>query len=263
MNYVSRASRVIIIALALLAAAGNAHAKRGHRKESSEELRLRLGFIYGNEMYSSGIVSASANTAFTLMQPGAKAEIEGWLPRPKLGLMLGVDAIALDYEGRPDNFQGKPMRFALAHGSLAWRISGKGGAHSSESVVSIGPAVAIFPDITTYGTSFYDLLQGRYTGGRIAMRNRIAFSPKLIFEWAGYYVQPFKLLGTSGSLSKTDSRNIGANVLFDYKLEEGISVGLGYYWGLNQMTYAPNGVARDHQIKLQTNTFLASVLFWL
>lgn len=238
-------------------------AKRGVRKSTSEELRLRLGVYYGNYMYSSALTGFPSNTALTLVQPGGRLEFEGWFPKSRLGLAFISDVFALDYKNRPNNFQGQPLYLANNSFNFGWRISGKGGAHNSRSDVFVGAAAMLYPDVTTFSNSRYDRVWARHSGLRVGFRNRVAIASKLVFEFGGYYVHPHKLMGISGNLTRAETRSVGANVSFDVKMIEGVSLGVGYYSSLNRMVYQPNGASRPHVLNCNTNSGLVSLLFWL
>lgn len=255
--------RSITLAILLLAVASPAFAKRGVRKSASEELRLRLGAFYGNYMYSSGLNGTPENTALTLMQPGGRAEFEGWLPKSSFGLLLISEGFALEHNNRDPNYSGQPLYFANNSLNLGWRISGNGGAHNSQSDIFVGAAALLYPDVTTFSNRRYDRVWARHSGLRIGFRNRVALTSGFVFEFGGYLIQPYKLIGHSGVLSRTDSRNVGANVNFDIKMREGVSLGIGYYWGLNRMVYQPNGAIKPRIINFNTNSGLVSFLFWL
>lgn len=255
--------RSVITVILLACLATPAFARRGVRKYASEELRLRLGGYYGNYMYSSALSGLPENTALTLLQPGGRMELEGWLPKSRFGLMFISDLFALDYKNRPDNFQGQPLYFANNSLNVGWRISGHGGAHNSQSAIFVGPAALLYPDVTTFSNLKYDRVWARHSGLRMGFRNRVALASGFIFEFGGYLIQPYKLMGDSGTLTRSETRSVGANVNFDIKMSEGISLGIGYHWGINRMVYQPNGAWKPHVLIFNTNAGLASILFWL
>lgn len=253
------------IATAMLLTVGlsDAHARRSKQQGDSRfDLRLRVAGIYGNQMYGTGIYKRQPDTTLTLMSSGMRAELEAWLPGSGLGLMAQGDLYNLAYKDKTNTNAEQSIHYGLGSLNVGWRIWGGAHAHASQTVISAGLAMALYPYINTLSSTHYERQLARLLGVRFGLRNRHAILSFLTFEWAAYYVLPQKLM-SSGELSKSGTRALGGTALFDLRLGQGLSLGIGYTGGLSRLIYKPRGQADARYIDYNSNSGLLSLLFWL
>ena len=253
---------ILATAAALLAAVPNASAARAPRQETRVDLRFRVAGIYGNQMYGTGPFGRQPTTTLTLLKHGMRSEFEVWIPDSRFGLIAQGDLYTLAYNGRTNSNGEQPLHFGLGSLNLGWRIWGGAHAHASQAVLSAGLALSLYPHLNTTSSAHYERNWARLAGLRFGLRNRHALFSGVTFEWGGYYIQPQKLM-TSGSLSKTGTRSFGATVLFDIRVHDGISLGLGYTGGLNRLVFTPDGATEARFIDYNSNSALLSLMFWL
>lgn len=227
------------------------------RKGLPNEYRVRVGGSFGSMYYQTVSQATNARNSFYADNYGGLLDIDLWFEQG-FGLLVNSEIL---YAG----VYSKPLYMGKASASLAWRLFGKGGGMESETVLAVGPAVLSFPEVRPYpGSLRFDLLTPRVLGVRGGLYWRMKVDPEWTIQLGGYGVLPVRMFNAPGELSLTGTQAYGGVMFLDYRIYDGFSLGFGFTYEVNRISYYATGNPEGKNQEVDFNNIAPSlsVLFW-
>lgn len=244
----------------------------GYFPKSDQQKRIRAyqfraSFLAGPVTYSSANVASDAAITVAVPQFGLRIEGDRWFQMGSAGRRtLGVSADFQNlFVSQFQGLAGDPIRYMSASLLFGWRFLGYGHSQpwTSEASLLVGPALEEFPVMQlSFDQTSYRLSNPRVLGTRAGMRIRVPLISRfqmLSLELAGFATIPHMLLGDVSGTLGSSTRSLGGNALIDFKLFNGVILGVGGYLGWFSLSYTADGAAAPDHVSFLTQSFVSSL----
>lgn len=239
-------------------------------KKRIRAYQFRASFLVGPVLYTSVNVASDASIMVSTNQIGFRLEADRWFQFSETGRRnFGISAdLQKVFVSQIQGLTGDPLSYLSGSLLFGWRFAGYGHTQpwSTEAALLVGPALEEFPvmQLSVAGTS-YRLSSPRVLGTRAGLRMRIPLISRfqlLSLELAGFVTVPHLLLGdVDGTLAWAATRSLGGNALIDFKLMDGVILGVGGYLGWFTLSYTTTGLETPDLGSFLTQSFVTSIRF--